>query len=276
MNRRAFLALAALGTLAFAAPAAAQDKSIVVASTTSTEQSGLFKHILPLFEAKTGIKVRVVAQGTGQALDMGKRGDADVVFVHDRDAELKFVADGFGVERREVMYNDFVVVGPAADPAKVKGSKDTVDSLKKIAAAKVPFASRGDKSGTHAAELRFWKAAGIDLAAGKRSWYRETGSGMGPTLNTAAAMNAYALTDRGTWLSFKNRQSLVIAVEGDQKLFNQYGVMLVNPAKHKHVKKELGKAFVAWITSPEGQAAIAGYKIGGEQLFFPNYRKVTH
>ncbi len=274
MNRRTLLALAALGALTAAIPAAAQEKSIVVSSTTSTEQSGLFKHILPIFEKKTGIKVRVVAQGTGQALDMGRRGDADVLFVHDRVAELKFVADGFGVERREVMYNDFVVVGPAADPAKIKGSKDTVAAFKTIAAAKAPFASRGDKSGTHAAELRFWKQAGIDpAAAGKGSWYRETGSGMGPTLNTAAAMNAYALTDRGTWLSFKNRQSLVIVVEGDQKLFNQYGVMLVNPAKHPHVKKELGMAFVDWVTSPEGQAAIAGYKIGGEQLFFPNYKK---
>jgi tungstate transport system substrate-binding protein len=220
--------------------------------------------------------VRVVAQGTGQALDMGRRGDADVVFVHDREAEMKFVADGHGVERREVMYNDFVVVGSAADPAKVKGSKDTVDALKKIAAAKAPFASRGDKSGTHAAELRFWKTAGIDVAAGKGSWYRETGSGMGPTLNTAAAMNAYALTDRGTWLSFKNRQRLVIAVEGDRKLFNQYGVMLVSPARHKHVKKDLGMAFVEWITSSEGQRAIASYKVNGEQLFFPNYKKVAH
>jgi tungstate transport system substrate-binding protein len=273
MIRRTLLTIAALAAISFAPPAAAQDKSIVVASTTSTEQSGLFKHILPLFEKKTGIKVRVVAQGTGQALDMGKRGDADVVFVHDRVAELKFVADGYGVDRREVMYNDFIMVGPSADPAKVKGSKDTVESLKKIAAAKAPFASRGDKSGTHAAELRFWKAAGIDVAAGRGSWYRETGSGMGPTLNTAAAMNAYALTDRGTWLSFKNRQSLVIAVEGDQKLFNQYGVMLVNPAKHKHVKKELGMAFVDWVTSPEGQASIASYKINGEQLFFPNHKK---
>jgi tungstate transport system substrate-binding protein len=270
------LALAVLGAVAAATPATAQGKSIVVASTTSTEQSGLFKHILPIFERKTGIKVRVVAQGTGQALDMGKRGDADVVFVHDREAELKFVAEGFGVARREVMYNDFVIVGPGADPAKVKGSKDTVDALKRIAAAKAPFASRGDKSGTHAAEMRFWKAAGVDLAAGKGGWYRETGSGMGPTLNTAAAMNAYALTDRGTWLSFKNRQSLVITVEGDRKLFNQYGVMLVNPVKHKHVKKELGMAFVDWITAPEGQAAIAGYKIGGEQLFFPNYKKAMH
>jgi tungstate transport system substrate-binding protein len=272
MKRRTLLA-AALAAIAAAAPAAAQDKSIVVASTTSTEQSGLFKHILPLFEKKTGIKVRVVAQGTGQALDMGRRGDADVVFVHDRDAELKFVTDGYGVDRREVMYNDFVVVGPSTDPAKVKGSKDTVDSLKKIAAAKAPFASRGDKSGTHAAELRFWKASGIDVAAGKGSWYRETGSGMGPTLNTAAAMNAYALTDRGTWLSFKNRQGLVIAVEGDRQLFNQYGVMLVNPEKHKHVKKEFGMAFVDWITSAEGRTAIASYKINGEQLFFPNHKK---
>ncbi|MBL8664102.1 MAG: extracellular solute-binding protein [Candidatus Odyssella sp.] len=273
MHRRRFVGIAAITALALAAPAAAQEKSIVVASTTSTEQSGLFKHILPPFERKTGIKVRVVAQGTGQALDMGKRGDADVVFVHDRDAELKFVAEGYGVDRREVMYNDFVVVGPSADPAKVRGSKDVIDALKKIAAAQAPFVSRGDRSGTHAAELRFWKAAGIDLAAGRGGWYRETGSGMGPTLNTAAAMNAYALADRGTWLSFKNRQSLVVAVEGDGKLFNQYGVMLVNPEKHRHVKKELGMAFVDWIASPEGQAAIASYKIGGEQLFFPNHRK---
>ena len=276
MHCRALLAVAALAALAPAAPAAAQDRSIVVASTTSTEQSGLFKHLLPLFEAKTGIKVRVVAQGTGQALDTGRRGDADVLFVHDREAELKFVKDGFGIERREVMYNDFVVVGPGADPARIKGSKDIVDALKKIAAAKAPFASRGDKSGTHAAELRFWKAAGIDLAKDKGGWYRETGSGMGPTLNTAAAMNAYSLTDRGTWLSFKNRQSLVIAVEGDRKLFNQYGVMLVNPARHKHVKKALGMAFVDWISATAGQAAIAGYKIGGEQLFFPNHDKQSN
>jgi tungstate transport system substrate-binding protein len=276
MLRRHLFGFAAVAVLAPAAPAAAQDKSIVIASTTSTEQSGLFKHILPLFERKTGIKVRVVAQGTGQALDTGRRGDADVVFVHDRVAERKFVADGHGIERREVMYNDFVIVGPAADPARVKGSRDTVEALRKIAAAKAPFASRGDKSGTHAAELRFWRAAAIDVAAARGGWYRETGSGMGPTLNTAAAMNAYALADRGTWLSFKNRRSLVVAVEGDRKLFNQYGVMLVNPAKHKHVKKEHGMAFVEWITSPEGQAAIASYKIGGEQLFFPNYKKVAH
>jgi len=275
MLRRTLLALAAIGALGVVLPAGAQEKSIVVASTTSTEQSGLFKHILPIFERKTGIKVRVVAQGTGQALDTGRRGDADVVFVHDRDAELKFVQDSFGVDRREVMYNDFVVVGPAADPAKIKGAKDTTEALKKIAAAKAPFASRGDKSGTHAAELRFWKAAGVDVAQ-EKGWYRETGSGMGPTLNTAAAMNAYALADRGTWLSFKNRQDLVIVVEGDVKLFNQYGVMLVNPAKHPHVKKELGLAFIDWITSPEGQAAVARYKIGGEQLFFPNYKKAAN
>jgi tungstate transport system substrate-binding protein len=217
--------------------------------------------------------VKVVAVGTGQALDIGRRGDADVVFVHDRPAEDTFVAEGAGIDRRDVMYNDFVLVGPKSNLAMVIGTKDITSALRAIANAKVPFVSRGDKSGTHAAELRFWKEAGIDLAAGKGSWYRETGSGMGPTLNTAAAMNAYALTDRGTWLSFKNRQSLVITVEGDQKLFNQYGVMLVNPAKHPHVKKELGMAFVDWVTSADGQAAIAGYKIGGEQLFFPNYKK---
>ena len=276
MLRRALLGLATVGAAAlavsFSAPVSARDKSIVVASTTSTEQSGLFRHILPIFEQKTGIKVRVVAQGTGQALDTGRRGDADVVFVHDRAAELKFMAEGHGIERREVMYNDFVIVGPAADPAKIKGAKDTTAAFKTIAAAKAPFASRGDKSGTHAAELRFWKAAGIDVAQ-EKGWYRETGSGMGPTLNTAAGMNAYALTDRGTWLSFKNRQDLVIVVQGDEQLFNQYGVMLVNPAKHPHVKKDLGMAFIDWITSPEGQAAIAGYKIRGEQLFFPNYKK---
>jgi tungstate transport system substrate-binding protein len=273
MNRRVCIVAAALVAVALALPTSAQEKSIVVASTTSTEQSGLFKHILPIFEIETGIKVRVVAQGTGQALDTGRRGDADVVFVHDRAAELNFVEEGHGIERREVMYNDFVVVGPDADPAGIKGGKDTVAAFKAIAAAKAPFASRGDKSGTHAAELRFWHAAGIDVAKEKSGWYRETGSGMGPTLNTAAAMNAYTLADRGTWLAFKNRQSLVVAVEGDETLFNQYGVMLVNPARHAHVKQDLGMAFIDWITSPEGQAAIAGYKIGGEQLFFPNFKK---
>jgi tungstate transport system substrate-binding protein len=248
----------------------AQQRFITVASTTSTEQSGLFKHLLPIFEQKTGIQVRVVALGTGQSLDMGKRGDADVVFVHAKELEEKFVAEGFGVKRFEVMYNDFILVGPKSDPAKIGGTKDIVAALKKVKAAQAPFASRGDKSGTHFAELQLWKAAGIDTAKDKGPWYRDTGSGMGPTLNTASGMNAYALTDRGTWLSFKNRGELVIAVEGDQRLFNQYGVMLVNPAKHPHVKKDLGQAFVDWIVSPEGQAAIAAYKIGGEQLFFPN------
>ena len=250
--------------------AAALAGFITVASTTSTEQSGLFKHMLPLFEGKTGIQVRVVALGTGQSLDMGKRGDADVVFVHARALEEKFVAEGYGVRRFEVMYNDFVLVGPKFDPAKVGGSKDIVAALQKIKAAQAPFASRGDKSGTHFAELQLWTMAGIDIAKDKGPWYRDTGSGMGPTLNTASGMNAYALTDRGTWLSFKNRGELVIAVERDQRLFNQYGVILVNPAKHPHVKKEMGQAFVDWIVSPEGQAGIAGYKIGGEQLFFPN------
>jgi tungstate transport system substrate-binding protein len=268
----AALALVALAA-AFPAAAFAQEKFIVVASTTSTEDSGLFKHILPIFKGKSGIDVRVVAQGTGQALATARKGDADVVFVHDRVAELKFVEEGFGVDRREVMYNDFVIVGPKADPAKIAGSKDVIGALKKIAASQSPFASRGDKSGTNAAELRYWKQADIDPQTGKGTWYRETGSGMGPTLNTASAMGAYAFTDRGTWLSFKNRGDLVIVVEGDNKLFNQYGVMLVNPAKHPHVKKDLGQAFVDWVTSAEGQTAIAGYRIEGQQLFFPNYKK---
>jgi len=243
---------------------------ITVASTTSTEQSGLFRHLLPAFEKKAGIQVRVVALGTGQALDMGRRGDADVVFVHAKALEEKFVAEGYGVKRFEVMYNDFVLVGPKSDPAKVGGSKDIVAALQKIQSAKATFASRGDKSGTHFAELQLWKMAGIDIDKAKGPWYRDTGSGMGPTLNTAAGMNAYALADRGTWLSFKNRGELVISVEGDQRLFNQYGVILVNPSKHPHVKKDMGRAFIDWIVSPDGQAAIATYKIGGEQLFFPN------
>ena len=259
-----------LFVLLLALPAHAQQKFITVASTTSTEQSGLFKHILPIFEKKTGIDVRVVAQGTGQALDTGRRGDADVVFVHDKVAEAKFVAEGHGVGHREVMYNDFVMVGPKSDPVKVAGTKDIAAALKKVAEAKAPFASRGDKSGTHSAELRLWKAAGIAPAGG---WYRETGSGMGATLNTASGMNAYALTDRGTWLSFRNRGELAIAVEGDERLFNQYGVMLVNPAKHPHVKQKMGQAFIDWLVSAEGQAAIAAYKIGGEQLFFPNAKR---
>ena len=254
-----------------ATSAFAQDKFIVVASTTSTEDSGLFRYLLPLFKAKTGIEVRVVAQGTGQALATARKGDADVVLVHDKVAELKFAQEGFGLDRREVMYNDFVIVGPKADPAKISGSKEVIESLKRIAASQSPFASRGDKSGTHAAELRYWKQAEIDPQTGKGTWYRETGSGMGPTLNTASAMGAYAFTDRGTWLSFKNRGDLGIAVEGDTKLFNQYGIMLVNPARHAHVKKELGQMFIDWMTSTEGQAAIASYKIEGQQLFFPNY-----
>ncbi len=266
-------ALAALSTLVAAPSAHAQDKSIVVASTTSTEQSGLFGHILPEFTKKTGIAVKVVALGTGQALDTGRRGDADVVFVHDRVAEDKFVAEGFGIERRDVMYNDFVLIGPKSDPAKVAGGKDVAVALKKIADAQAPFVSRGDKSGTHAAELRYFKDAGVDPTAGRGSWYRETGSGMGPALNTASSMNAYILADRGTWLSFKNRGDLAIVVQGDQKLFNPYGVMLVNPAKHPHVKKAEGMAFIDWIVSPEGQASIAGYKVGGEQLFFPSAKK---
>jgi tungstate transport system substrate-binding protein len=248
----------------------AQQRFITVASTTSTEQSGLFKHLLPLFEKKTGIQVRVVAQGTGQALDMGRRGDADVVFVHAKALEEKFVAEGHGVKRFEVMYNDFVLVGPKSDPAKIGGTKDIVAALQKIKAAQAPFVSRGDRSGTHFAEVSLWKAAGVDIAKEKASWYRETGSGMGPTLNIASGMNAYSLTDRGTWLSFKNRGDLVISVEGDKRLFNQYGVILVNPAKHPHVKKAGGTAFIEWLVSAEGQAAIGDYRIGSEQLFFPN------
>lgn len=269
MNRRLFVCLATL--LAFAAPALAQEKSIVVASTTSTQDSGLFDHILPLFKAKTGIDVKVISQGTGQALDTGRRGDADVVFVHARPQEEKFVAEGFGVKRNPVMYNDFILVGPNSDPAGVKGSKDIVAALTAIKNKGAPFVSRGDKSGTHAAELALWKAAGIDIAgADKGPWYREIGQGMGAALNTASAMNGYVLADRGTWLSFRNRGELGIVVEGDKKLFNQYGVMLVNPAKHAHVKKDMGQAFIDWLVSAEGQKAIADYKINGQQLFFPN------
>lgn len=269
-----YLPVALAATLAFGAtiatPARASDPFIILQSTTSTEQSGLFRHILPLFKSKTGIDVRVVAVGTGQALKNAERGDGDVVLVHAKTAEEKFVADGFGVKRFEVMYNDFVVVGPSSDPAKVKGSKDVAAALKAIAAAKAPFASRGDDSGTHKAELDLWKAAGIDVKAASGDWYRSTGSGMGPTLNAASGMNAYALTDRGTWLAFKNRGALEIVVEGDRKLFNQYGVMLVNPAKHPHVKAKEGQAFIDWLVGPDGQSAIRSYKIEGEQLFFPN------
>jgi tungstate transport system substrate-binding protein len=262
------LLIAALAAL-FCAGAQAQEKFITVASTTSTEQSGLFKHLLPVYTQKSGVEVRVVAVGTGQALDMGRKGDADVVFVHDPVAEKKYMDEGYGVNYHKVMYNDFVLVGPKADPAKA-GGKDVLGGLQKVKAAQAPFVSRADKSGTHAAELRLWKMAGFDMAKDKGPWYKETGSGMGPALNTAAAMNAYILADRGTWLSFRNRADLVIVVEGDNKLFNQYGIMLVNPAKHPHVKKDLGDGFIAWVISPEGQKAIADFRIGGEQLFFPN------
>lgn len=255
---------------AASAPAATGTRFITVSSTTSTQDSGLFGHILPLFKAKTGIEVRVVSQGTGQALDTGRRGDADVVFVHARAQEEKFVADGFGLERKPVMYNDFVLIGPKGDPAGISGSKDIAAALVKIAEKGAPFVSRGDKSGTHSAELALWKVAGVDLEAKKGAWYREIGQGMGAALNTAGSMGAYVLADRGTWISFKNRGDLAIAVEGDRRLFNQYGVIAVNRAKHPHVKINDGQAFVNWLVSPEGQKAIADYKIEGQQLFFPN------
>jgi tungstate transport system substrate-binding protein len=276
MNRRIVPALvlaAALGGAALAQEAP-QDKSITVASTTSTHDSGLFGHILPIFKARTGIDVKVIAQGTGQALDTGRRGDADVVFVHAKAQEQRFVADGFGVKRHAVMYNDFILIGPKSDPAGVKG-RDIEGALKTIKAKAAPFVSRGDRSGTHAAELALWKAAGVDVGAEKSagslgSWYREIGQGMGAALNTAASMNGYVLADRGTWLAFKNRGELDIVVEGDRSLFNQYGVILVNPAKHPHVKGEPGQEFIDWLVSAEGQKAIADYKINGSQLFFPN------
>ena len=272
-SRFSSLALALLsGAIATFAPASAQDRSIVVASTTSTQDSGLFGYLLPIFKAKTGIEVKVIAQGTGQALDTARRGDADVVFVHAKSQEEKFLAEGFGVKRYDVMYNDFVLIGPNSDPAGVKG-RDIEAALKTIQAKAAPFVSRGDKSGTHSAELALWKQAGIDIAATKGSWYREIGQGMGAALNTAGAMNAYVLSDRGTWISFKNRGDLEIVVEGDKRLFNQYGVMLVNPEKFPSAKKELGRSFVEWLVSPEGQAAIAGYKIDGQQLFFPDAEK---
>ena len=265
----AFTALACL----VGSVASADERVITVASTTSTEQSGLFGHLLPVFEKDSAIKDRVVALGTGQALDMARRGDADVAFVHDKLAEEKFVAEGYGVERKEVMYNDFVLIGPKADPAKVAGN-DIMLGLRRIAtvdvASRPPFVSRGDKSGTHAAELRYWRAAGVDLDRAKGPWYRDTGSGMGPSLNMASSMNAYILADRGTWLSFKNRGDLAILVEGDSRLFNQYGVILVNQVKHPHVKATDAQRFIDWLLSSAGQKAIADYKIGGEQLFFPN------
>ncbi len=271
MKNLSKLLLAGLFSVALIGQASAQ-KSIVLSSTTSTEQSGLFGHILPPFEKKTGIQVKVVAVGTGQALDIGRRGDADVVFVHDKVAEEKFVADGFADKRIEVMYNDFVLIGPKGDPAKVGGGKDIQVALKKIADSKATFVSRGDKSGTHAAELRYWKGADVAVSA-NLPWYKETGSGMGPALNTASGMNAYILSDRATWLTFKNRGDLAILVQGDPKLFNQYGVMLVSSAKHPQVKKVEGQAFIDWLISKEGQDTIASYKVNGEQLFFPNAKK---
>ncbi len=276
LHHLALLAALALGAPLATEPARAQDKSIVVASTTSTVDSGLFNHILPLFKAKSGIDVKVISQGTGQAIDTGRRGDADVVFVHAKPQEEKFVADGFGVKRFDVMYNDFVLIGPKTDPAGIKGGKDIVIALKTISAKATPFVSRGDKSGTHAAELALWKVAALDPAGTKPSWYREIGQGMGAALNTSGAMGAYVLSDRGTWLSFKNKDALLIAIEGDKRLFNQYGIILVNPEKHKHVKKDLGQTFVDWVISKEGQAAIAAYKINGEQLFFPNAGAATN
>ncbi len=271
LHRRTLIAAAALGALLFAAPQSfAQEKSIVVASTTSTQDSGLFEYLLPLYKQKTGVTVKVVAQGTGQALDTGRRGDADVVFVHAKSAEMKFLSEGQGVKRYPVMYNDFVLIGPKSDPAGIKGMKDVAKAMQTIQDKQAPFISRGDRSGTHIAEQNLWKAAGIDIEKDKGPWYKSIGQGMGAVLNTASASNSYALTDRGTWLSFKNRGDLIVSVEGDKRLFNQYGVMLVNPAKHPSVKKDLGQAFIDWLVSPEGQKAIAGYKINGEQLFYPN------
>ncbi|MBR1155141.1 extracellular solute-binding protein [Bradyrhizobium sp. JYMT SZCCT0428] len=267
-TRRLLMAIAA--SVVFAGSAFAQDKSILVASTTSTQDSGLFGHLLPMFKAKTGIDVKVVAQGTGQAIDTGRRGDADVLFVHAKAAEEKFLSEGFGVKRYPVMYNDFVLVGPKSDPAGIKGSKDIVAAFKTLKDKGIDFISRGDKSGTHQAELNLWKVAGIDIATDKGPWYKEIGQGMGAALNTAAASNAYVLTDRATWLSFKNKGELVIEVEGDKRLFNQYGVMLVNPAKHPNVKQDFGQQFIDWLVSTEGQKAIADFKINGEQLFYPN------
>jgi tungstate transport system substrate-binding protein len=271
LNRRTLIPAAILGLSVALAPAAfAQEKSIIVSSTTSTQDSGLFDYLLPLFKAKTGITVKVVAQGTGQALDTGRRGDSDVVFVHAKAQEEKFLSEGHGVKRFPVMYNDFVLIGPKSDPAGIKGSKDVAKALTTIKDKKADFISRGDRSGTHSAELALWKAVGVDIEKDKGPWYKAIGQGMGAALNTAGAGNAYVLSDRATWINFKNKGDLVIVVEGDKRMFNQYGVMLVNPAKHPNVKKAEGQAFVDWLVSPEGQKAIANYKINGEQMFFPN------
>ena len=271
ISRCALIGAVALASALVSAPVYAQDKSIVVSSTTSTQDSGLFGYILPIFKQKTDIEVKVVAQGTGQALDTGRRGDADVVFVHAKLAEQEFIAEGEGVKRYPVMYNDFVLIGPKSDPAGIKGTKDVAQALKTIKDKQAPFISRGDRSGTHIAELALWnKDAGIDIDRDKGAWYKSIGQGMGAALNTAAASNAYVLSDRGTWISFKNKGDLEIVVQGDKRLFNQYGVMLVNPAKHPSVKKDLGQQFIDWLVSPEGQKTIANYKIDGQQLFYPN------
>ncbi len=268
-NRRTLIAAAALAAI-LTSPAFAQEKSIVVASTTSTQDSGLFEYLLPIYKAKTGVTVKVISQGTGQALDTGRRGDADVVFVHAKSAEEKFLADGNGVKRFPVMYNDFVLIGPKSDPAGIKGAKDVAKALHMIKDKQAAFISRGDKSGTHSAELKLWKEAGIDIEKDKSAWYKSIGQGMGAALNTAGAGNGYVLSDRGTWIHFKNKGDLAVLVEGDKRMFNQYGVMLVNPAKHPNVKKELGQQFIDWLISTEGQKAIADYQINGEQLFYPN------
>ena len=272
LNSRSLIAAAALGALVVASPSYAQDKSIVVASTTSTQDSGLFEYLLPLFKKKTGITVKVVAQGTGQALDTGRRGDADVVVVHAKSAEEKFLAEGQGVKRFSVMYNDFVLIGPKSDPAGIKGMKDVAKAFQTIKAKQASFISRGDRSGTNIAELKLWKDAAIDIDKDKGPWYKSIGQGMGAALNTANAGNAYVLSDRGTWIHFKNKGDLQILVEGDKRMFNQYGIMLVNPAKHPSVKKELSQQFIDYLISPEGQKDIANYKINGEQLFYPNAR----
>src|SRR5499426_944745 len=268
-NRRMLIAVVAAAAVLSGAPASAQDKSIVVSSTTSTQDSGLFGHILPLFKAKTGIDVKVVARGTGQALNTARRGDADVVLVHAREAEEKFIAEGFGVKRYSVMYNDFIIIGPKDDPASIKGARNVAFALQTIKAKCAPFISRGDNSGTHIAEINLWKGIGIDIKKEAGPWYKSIGQGMGAALNVAAASGGYTMSDRGTWVSFKNKADLVIAVEGDKLLFNQYGVILVNPAKHPHVKKELGQQFIDWLISDEGQKAIADYKVDGEQVFWP-------
>jgi tungstate transport system substrate-binding protein len=271
LNCRIVVAAAALAVITFAAPVAnAQDKSVVVASTTSTQDSGLFEYLLPIFKQKTGITVKVVAQGTGQALDTGRRGDADVVFVHAKSAEEKFLAEGQSLKRYPVMYNDFVLIGPKSDPAHVKGIKDVAKAFQTIKDKQASFISRGDRSGTNIAELKLWKDAGIDIEKDKGPWYKAIGQGMGAALNTAGAGNAYVLSDRGTWIHFKNKGDLEIVVEGDKRMFNQYGVLLVNPAKHPNVKKELGQQFIDWLISPDGQKTIANYKINGQQLFYPN------